>query len=106
MRTLPKVLALGFMLVLASACVAPPPGPEQATAIAKVAESRATEAAAAEKIAAAKATEAAAGQQIAQLTAEAVASAAITTTATHYQHDSCHQHRCLVAYRPGVADAD
>ena len=82
MRTRPKVLALGFMLVLASACVAPPPGPEQATAIAKVAESRATEAAAVEKIAAAKATEAAAGQQIAQLTAEAVASVAITTTAT------------------------
>lgn len=82
MYTFSKVLALGFLLVLASACVPPPPSPEQATAIARVAESRATEAAAAEKIAAAKATEAAAGQQIAQLTAEAAASVAITTTAT------------------------
>ncbi|MCB9155000.1 MAG: SH3 domain-containing protein [Caldilineae bacterium] len=82
MHALFKVLAFGFLLVLAAACVAPPPSPEQATAYAQIAESRATEAAAAERIAAAKATEAAAAQQITQLTTEAAASMAVTTTAT------------------------
>lgn len=83
MHALSKVLALGFLLVLATGCVAPPPSPEDAASYALYAQARATDAAASEIIASAKATEAAAAQQIAQLTAEAApASAAVTTTAT------------------------
>ena len=83
MQPLTKIFALGFLLVLATACVPPPLTPEDAASYALYAEARATEAAANEAIAAAKATEAAAGLQIAQLTAEAAApSTTITVSAT------------------------
>lgn len=83
MHAFTKIITLGFLLVLATSCVAPPLSPEDAASYALYAEARATEAAANDAIASAKATEAAAGQQIAQLTAEAAAaSATITTTAT------------------------
>lgn len=83
MHALFKVIALGLLLLLATACVAPPPSPEDAASYALYAQARATDAAAAEIIAAAKATEAAAGAQIARFTAEAASvSSAITTTVT------------------------